>query len=159
RTDVAALIQSLESVLAEAETARRVEEEKARRQAKARRHEKKDRPDAAQKTEAVIAPVPRAAPGSGIAAWIASLPSETSWSIPLGVIGIFFLGWLLPSTLFAMRFAWGAWSLFYGIAGLAVVGVTFYRRRDVLGGAELALYWYAVISAVAIIVLSVVTSL
>jgi ElaB/YqjD/DUF883 family membrane-anchored ribosome-binding protein len=41
RADVGALIQSLESVLAESDAARRAEEEKARREAKARGREKK----------------------------------------------------------------------------------------------------------------------
>jgi hypothetical protein len=97
--------------------------------------------------------------GSGLAAWIGALPSEISWSIPLGVVGVFLLGWLLPGTLFSMRFAWGTWSLLYGIAGLVAVGATLYARRDLLGGAELAIYWYAVVSALAIIILSAVTLL
>ena len=159
RADVAALIQALEGVLAEADAARRAEEEKARREAKARRHEKKPPREDAQKTGAAVETVPRAEPGSGIAAWIAALPSEITWYIPLGVVGIFLVGWLLPGSLFSMRFAWGIWSLLYGIAGLVAVGVALYLRREVLGGAELALYWYAAVSSLAVIILSAVTSL
>jgi hypothetical protein len=161
RADVGALIQSLESVLAESDAARRAEEEKARREAKARGREKKAPRAVGEeaKTKARVETLPRPEPGSGLAAWIAALPSEISWSIPLGVVGVFLLGWLLPGTLFSMRFAWGTWSLLYGIAGLVAVGATLYARRDLLGGAELAIYWYAVVSALAIIILSAVTLL
>lgn len=161
RADVGALIQSLESVLAESDAARRAEEEKARREAKARGREKKAPRAVGEeaKTEAGVETLPRPEPGSGLAAWIAALPSEISWSIPLGLVGVFLLGWLLPGTLFSMRFAWGTWSLLYGIAGLVAVGATLYARRDLLGGAELAIYWYALVSALAIIILSAVTLL
>jgi TIR domain len=161
RADVAGLIEALESVLTEADAARRVEEEQARRAAKARGREKKAARAVGEdtKTETDVETVPRAEPGSGLAAWIAALPSEIAWSIPLGVVGVFLLGWLLPGTLFSMRFSWGTWSLLYGIAGLVAVGVTLYTRRDLLSGSELAVYWYAALSALAVIILSAVTSL
>ncbi len=161
RADVGALIQALEAVLAEADAARRAEEEQARREARTRRHEKKAPREVGErtKTEAAVETMPRAEPGNGLWAWIATLPSEISWSIPLGVVGVFLLGWLLPGTLFSMRFAWGTWSLLYGIAGLVAVAATLYIRRDLLGGAELAIYWYAAVSALAVTILSAVTLL
>jgi len=177
RADVAGLIQPLEEVLgeaaakreqeeklrakelAEADAARRLEEERTRRAAKARKKDKTDRLEPAPTTVTANATVARASSRDGIVAWIAGLPSEIAWSIPLGVAGIFLLGWLLPGNLFSMRFAWGVWSALYGIAGLPAAGVALYARRDLLGGAELALYWYAGISSMAIIVLSAVNAL
>ncbi len=159
KADTQGLIRSLESALAEAEASRRAEEEKARLEARARKYERKVVPEGASSADGEIDARPRPDPGSGIATWMAALPSETGWSIPLGVVGIFLLGWLLPATLFAMRFNWGLGSLLYGAAGFVAVAVALYIRRDLLGGAELALYWYAAVSALAILILSVATML
>jgi hypothetical protein len=159
RADTQSLIKSLERALAEAEASRRAEEKKARLEARARKYERKAVPEGTGTADGEFDARTRPGPASGIAAWLAALPSETGWSIPLGVVGIFLLGWLLPATLFAMRFNWGLGSLLYGAAGLVAVAVALYIRRDLLGGAELALYWYAAVSALAILILSVATIL
>lgn len=159
KADTQSLIRSLESALAEAEASRRAEEENARLDARARKYERKGGPEGTGTADGEIDARPRPDPGSGVAPWMAALPSETGWYIPLGVVGIFLLGWLLPATLFTMRFNWGLGSLLYGATGLVAVAVALYIRRDLLGGAELALYWYAAVSALTILILSLATML
>jgi hypothetical protein len=157
RADTQGLIKALEQVLTDAEAARRAEEEDARRAAEARakdeaerlrqeRHEARKRHEA--KPEAPVGKAARREPSSGVVGWIAGLPSEISWSVPMGVVAILLLGWLLPTRLFQSQLDLGSglWSLTYALTGLLAIGAMFYVRRNVLGGAELALYWFAAVS-------------
>jgi hypothetical protein len=61
------------------------------------------------------------------------------------------LGWVLPGQVFTLQgsVGWGVWSLLYAVAGVIVTGVIFILRRRVLGGTELALYWFALVSFLA----------
>lgn len=174
RADTQGLIKALEQVLTEADAARE-EEEASRLKAKAdekaatekdaleERRKQKQRDEVArqraakQKMEAVPG---SAAKPHGAIGWIAGLPSEISWHVSIGVVAVALLGWFLPGQFFLPQsgLGWGAWSLLYGLAGLIAVGVVFYVRRGVLGGAELALYWYASISFFALMAPSAVTA-
>lgn len=88
---------------------------------------------------------------SGLVSWIAGLPSEISWRVPIAVAAILLLGWVLPGQVFTLQgsVGWGVWSLLYAVAGVIVTGVIFILRRRVLGGTELALYWFALVSFLA----------
>jgi hypothetical protein len=156
RADAQDLIKSLQNVLTEAKTARRVEQ-KARRDAT---RLKPERPGAAP-LMAEVAPdeEPKHEPAPGVIGWVAGLPSGIAWYIPLGVIGVFLLGWLLPGTMFSIRLGWGILSLIYGMAGLVATGIAIHVRREAMGGAELAVYWYAAVSALAVVTVSVVAML
>jgi hypothetical protein len=89
-------------------------------------------------------------PSFGIVGWIVGLPSEDSRNIPLALIAVVLLGSILPAFLFAPTsqggMGWGPVALAYGVGGLVAIGVLFRMRRDVVGGAELALYWLATVS-------------
>ncbi|MGE5261695.1 MAG: TIR domain-containing protein [Actinomycetota bacterium] len=154
RADVVGLIKSLEQVLSEAEAARQAGEEEALREAKAKESEgaerlKQSRKARAAKLEARLFEAGSQAPSTGIASWIVGLPSEVSRDIPLALIGVVLLGSILPAFVFAPGALGGLNSslaaLIYGVAGLIAIGVLFRMRRDVMGGAELALYWLATI--------------
>jgi hypothetical protein len=169
RADTAGLIKSLESVLAEAEAARIAE-------AKAKKERRKTESQSARtrsirqevehqvkaETEPAILPEARdkrREPSSGIVGWIAGLPSEVSWAIPLVVMAVLFLGWLLPWPIFRAQLdlGQGLWPLLYAISGLLAGGFAVYVRRKAVGGAELAVYWFATISLLGIGVVSVLT--
>jgi hypothetical protein len=166
RADAAGLIKALEQMLLEADAARKAEEDSLRREAKeheraeaerlrrerreqSRGHTKLDEGASLQKPE------------SGLVNWIAGLPSEISWVIPFAVVAVALLGWFLPGLIFTPQggLGWGWLSLLYAFAGLIAVGVMFHVRRGVLSGAELAVYWYGLVSFCALIALSVVTAL
>jgi hypothetical protein len=53
----------------------------------------------------------------------------------------------------------GIWSLLYGLAGLTLVAVICFVRRKVLGGAELALYWLALVFSIGLIVFSLYSAM
>jgi hypothetical protein len=154
RADMQGLIKALEDVLAEADAARRAEQ-KARREA-ARLTPERPSPGPLM-AEVPPEEVAEREAAAGIASWIAGLPSGIAWYIPLGVIGVFLLGWLLPGTMFSIRLGWGIASLVYGIAGLIGTGAAIYIRRAAMGGGELAVYWYAGVSSLVVILGSVVT--
>ena len=48
----------------------------------------------------------------------------------------------------------GSVALLYGLAGIVAMGVAFYVRRSALGGAELALYWLALVRFIGLAVFS-----
>jgi hypothetical protein len=43
---------------------------------------------------------------------------------------------------------WGLVALLYGLAGFLAIGVIFHARRSAMGGAELALYWLALVCCI-----------
>jgi hypothetical protein len=159
RADVVGLIKSLEQVLSEAEASRQAGVEEEAREAKAEQKKdaerlKRERREQSQKAreaklEARAFEAASQAPSTGIASWIAGLPSEVSRDIPLALIGVVLLGSILPAFVFAPGALGGLNSslaaLIYGVAGLIAIGVLFRMRRDVMRGAELALYWLATI--------------
>jgi hypothetical protein len=131
RADTAGLIKSLEQVLSETEAGRKAEGDAVRRDAKARekaeaeRLRQERREQSRQRRDWKTDARPRNET-SGVVGWIAGLPSE----------------------------GWGIWSLLYGLAGLTLVAVICFVRRKVLGGAELALYWLALVFSIGLIVSS-----
>lgn len=54
----------------------------------------------------------------------------------------------------AGRLGVGDGALLYGLAGFVAIGIAFYMRRSVLGGAELALYWLALVRCIGLVVFS-----
>lgn len=153
RADVVGLIKSLEQVLSEAEAARQTGEEEALRQAKAKEKEdaerlKRERREQSRKAREArlearpVETTPRE-PSSGVVGWIVGLPSEISPGIPLALIGVVLLGSILPALMFMPTSQ--AVALAYGVGGLIAIGIVFRMRRDVMGGAELAIYWLATI--------------
>jgi ElaB/YqjD/DUF883 family membrane-anchored ribosome-binding protein len=154
RADAAGLIKSLEQVLKETEAERQASEEAARRDAKAREKEegerlRRERREQSRKEREVARRVETVsrAPSAGIAGWIAGLPSEVSRNIPLALIAVVALGSIIPALAFRPStqgdMNWSLGALIYGVVGLIAVGVVFRGRRNVMGGAELALYWLA----------------
>ena len=171
RADMAGLIKSLEQILAEIEAARQAEDEAARSEAKAKEKEeaerlRRERLEARKRREGKPAELSRAKteprePPLGVVSWIAGLPSEISWRVPIAMVVIGLLGWFLPGKIFMTRdgLGWGIWSLLYGLVGLIVVGAVFYVRRKSLAGAELALYWFAAMSFLACVSISIISAL
>jgi hypothetical protein len=161
------LIKSIEKVLAEAEECRRAEEEEIEREDRKRseadeQRRKQERAEERERLqEARDEKRKRTAEGGspGSAGWLAGLPSEISWLVPLGVVLVYLAGWFLPGVLTRHGFEWGSWAFAYGAVGLAGVLAAVYLRRHVLGGAELAVYWFAAVSFFAIAALSVISRL
>jgi hypothetical protein len=91
--------------------------------------------------------------------WIAGLPSEVSWNIPIAVVAILLVGWVLAGRMSMLNggLGWGLWPPLYAAVGLLVVGAALFLRRRTLGGAELALYWFAAATLYAIAAVSIVT--
>jgi len=157
RADMAGLIKSLEQILAQVEAARQADDEAARSEAKERedakrlRREKRDQPRKARETKVDARPAepgPRE-PSSGLVRWIAGLPSEVSGKIPIALVAVVLLGSIVPTVVFVSTsqdgVGWGPVALVYGLVGLVAIGVVFRMRRNVMGGAELALYWLATV--------------
>ena len=102
---MAGLIKLLEQVLSEAEAARKAEGDAVRRDAKARekaeaeRLRQEGREQSRQRREAKTDVRPRNETSS-VVGWIAGLPSEISWQIPLALVAIALLGWFLPGVAF-----------------------------------------------------------
>jgi len=171
RADMAGLIKSLEQILAEVGAARQAEDEAARSEAKAKEKEqaerlRRERLEARKRRERKPAEPSRAEterrePLLGIVSWIAGLPSEISWRVPVAGAAIVLLGWFLPGKLFMPQgsLGWGMYSLLYGISCLLLVGVIFYSRRKAVGGTELALYWLAAAGSLAAVTVSAVNLL
>ena len=166
RADMAGLVKSLEQVLSEAEAARKAEGDAVRRDAKARekaeaeRLRQEGREQSRKRREAKTDVRPRNETSS-VVGWIAGLPSEISWHIPLALVAIALLGWFLPGRFFTLTdgLGWGLWSLLYGLAGLTLVAVICFVRRKMLGGAELALYWLALVFSIGLIVFSLYSAM
>ena len=168
---MAGLIKSLEQILAEVEAARQAEDEAARSEAKAKEKEeaerlRRERLEARKRREGRPAEPSRAKteprePLLGVVSWIAGLPSEISWRVPVAGVAIVLLGWFLPGKLFMPQgsLGWGMYSLLYGISCLLLVGVIFYSRRKAVGGTELALYWLAAGGSLAAVTVSAVNLL
>ena len=94
----------------------------------------------------------------GLANWVAGLPSEISWNIPIAVVAILLVGWVLPGKMLRLGgLGWGPWSLLYAAAGLLAIGVMLFLRRKKLGAAELALHWFAAVMFYAVAALSILT--
>lgn len=113
RADTQSLIKALEQVLAETETARRAEGETARREAKAKEKAEaerlqKERLEARKRSKAKSR-----GERSGLVSWIAGLPSEISWLVPVAMVAILFVGWVLSGRMFMLNggLGWGLWSL------------------------------------------------
>jgi hypothetical protein len=168
RADAQGLIRALQDVLAELDAARKAESEEAQRQAKERERAEAERLRQERREQSRKrggTKLDERASGqqlrSGVVSWIAGLPSEISWLIPVAVVAVALLGWFLPGLIFTPQggLGWGWLSLLYAFAGLMAVGVMFRLRRGLLSGAELAVYWYGFVSFCALIALSVVTAL
>jgi len=180
RADTQGLIKALEHVIAEADVARRADEERAQRDAEAeaeRRKRKRPQSDRVLdirreaeekvKTEDERRRTERdelrdetqpQKTKSGVVSRLAGLPSEISWHVPIGVVLVYVLGWFVPGLIVAMtNLGWGLASLFYALAGLLAVVVAIYLRRNVFGGAELAVWWFAAVSFFALGALSLIT--
>ena len=169
RADTQSLVKALEKVLAETEAARRDEAEHARRAEKARakdeaerlRRERREQSRKVQGEKIDARPrgetTPQARP-RGVMSFIAGLPSDADWRIPIAATALVLLGWTLPGYVFMPPehggLGWGTVALLYGLAGLVAIGVAFYVRRSALGGAELALYWLALVRFIGLAVFS-----
>ena len=114
RADMAGLVKSLEQVLSETEAARKAEGDAVRRDAKARekaeaeRLRQEGREQSRKRREAKTDVRPRNETSS-VVGWIAGLPSEISWHIPLALVAIALLGWFLPGRFFTLTdgLGWG----------------------------------------------------
>jgi hypothetical protein len=75
-------------------------------------------------------------------------------------VAVTFLGWIMPGRVFVPveqgGFGWGPLSLVYGIGGVLAVGLLLRLRRQVMDGAEFALYWLALLCFLVLVVLSLV---
>ena len=170
RADTTGLIKSLGQVLAGAEAARQAEEDErlqiAEAEAKAETERRKQESQSArtrrirrQAEEEATAEAerqrsaraerdrtqPQAKPNR-LVGWIAGLPSEISWGVPVVVAAILVVGWVLPRRMFLLQGSWSLWLPLYIVVCLLAVGAVLFLRRRTLGGAELALYWFAAIS-------------
>jgi hypothetical protein len=158
RADTQGLIKALEDVLAESEAKRNAESEEARRKAEALEKAEAERLRqermAARKLRAArpdpLGGETRHPPTfTGVVRAIAELPSEINWSIPIALVALAFLAWIMPFRVFMSveqgGFGWGLSSLVYGVGGLLALGVLLRLRREAMGGAELALYWFALV--------------
>jgi hypothetical protein len=169
RADAASLIKALEDVLAELEAKRQAESEEAQRKAEAREKAEAER----LRRERMEARKLRAArPDTlgvetrhppnlvGVVRGIAELPSEINWSIPIALVAVTFLGWIMPGRVFTPveqgGFGWGLLSLVYGVGGVLALGVLLRLRREAMGGAELALYWLALLCFLGLVIYSLV---
>jgi hypothetical protein len=158
RADTAGLIKALEDVLAELDAARKAESEEAQLKAEAREKAEAERLRQerleARKLRAATpdmhgAETRHPASFTGVLRAIAELPSGINWSIPIALLALTFLGWSMPFRVFKPveqgGFGWGLSSLVYGVGGLMALGVLLRLRRQAMGGAELALYWFALV--------------
>lgn len=160
RAETQSLIKALEKVLTETETARRDEAEHARRAERARakdeaerlRRERREGFRTVQAEKIDARPRGETTPKArsrGVVSFIAGLPSNADWRIPITATALLLLGWILPGYVFMSPeqggLGWGTVALLYGLAGFVAIGVAFYVRRSALGGAELALYWLALV--------------
>jgi hypothetical protein len=148
RADMQGFIKALEGVLAESDATRRAEQDAARRKAKEQEKAEAERLRQERREQSSKRNAKPAGERTGLVNWIAGLPSEINWLIPIAVVAILFLGWFLPAVEFEASHQGMSWiplAVLYGLAGLLAVGLVFQARRSVMGGAELALYWFACI--------------
>jgi hypothetical protein len=159
RADTQGLIKALEAVLNEAEAARRAEGEASRREAKAKEKAEAERLRQERREQSRKRTTKPSGEHTRLASWIAGLPSEISWHVPIAVMAILLVGWVLSGRMFMLNggLGWGLWSLLYVAVGLLAVGAVLFLRRKTLGGAELALYWFAASTLYAIAAVSIVT--
>jgi len=132
RAETQSLIKALEKVLAETETARRDQAEHALRAEKARakdeaerlRRERREESRTVQAEKIDARPrgetIPRAH-SRGAVRFIAGLPSNANWRIPIAATALLLLGWILPGYVFMPPeqggLEWGTVALLYGLAG------------------------------------------
>jgi hypothetical protein len=158
RADMQGLIRALEDVLAELEARRQAESEETQRKAEAREKAeaerlRRERMEARKlrvaRPDTLGGETRHPASLTGVVRGIAELPSEINWSIPIALVALTFLGWIMPFRVFMPveqgGFGWGLSSLVYGVGGLMALGVLLRLRRQAMGGAELALYWFALV--------------
>ncbi len=162
RADTAGLIKSLEQVLSETEAARKAEGDAIRRDAKAKEKSEAER---LQKERLEQSRQRKAKPLGeriGLVRWIAGLPSEINWKIPIALVALALLVWILPGRAFIPSaqggLGWVPVALMYGLVGLLAIGVVFRARQNVMDGAELALHWFALVCFSNVVVLSFATA-
>lgn len=139
RADTAGLIKSLEQVLSETEAGRKADgdavlrDAKAREKAEAERLRQERREQSRKRREGKTDARPRNEI-IGVVGWIAGLPSEINWHIPIALAAIVLLGCILPGRAFTpsdqVGFSWGVISLAYGLVSLLAIGVVFNARRS-----------------------------
>jgi hypothetical protein len=79
----------------------REDERLRQKKADGRRREQEKRPDEKHKR------TPEGA-SRGFVAWLAGLPSEISWLVPIGVVLVYVLGWFVPGLIFTpTTLGWG----------------------------------------------------
>lgn len=147
RADTQGLIKALEDVLSEAEAARKAEDDAGRRKAKEQEKAEAERLRQERREQSRQRKAKPPGERTRLVRWIAWLPSEINWQIPIALVAIALLGWIMPWRVLALQwqggFDWRPVALVYGLVGLLAVGVGLRARRSVMGGAELALYWFA----------------
>ena len=158
RADMAGLIKSLEQVLSETEAARKAEGDAVRRDAKAREKAEAERQQQEGREQSRQRKAKPLGERTGLVRWIAGLPSEINWKIPIALVALALLGWILPGLAFIPSaqggLGWVPVALMYGLVGLLAIGVVFRARRNVMDGAELALHWFALVCFSNVVVLS-----
>jgi hypothetical protein len=158
RADTQGLIEALEDVLSEAEAARKAEDDAGRRKAKEQEKAEAERLRQERREQSRQRKAKLPGERTGLVRWIAGLPSEISWPIPIALVAIALLGWFLPGQAFLPSeqggVGWVPVALMYGLVGLLAIGVVFSARRSVMSGAELALYWFALVCFSNAVVLS-----
>jgi len=149
-------------VLSETEAARKAEGDAIRRDAKAKEKSEAER---LQKERLEQSRQRKAKPLGeriGLVRWIAGLPSEINWKIPIALVALALLGWILPGRAFIPSaqggLGWVPVALMYGLVGLLAIGVVFRARQNVMDGAELALHWFALVCFSNVVVLSFATA-
>ncbi|MGH6832958.1 MAG: hypothetical protein ACRECM_08055, partial [Methyloceanibacter sp.] len=162
RADTQGLIKALEGVLSEAEAARKAEDDAGRRKAKEQEKAEAERLRQERREQSRQRKAKPLGERTGLVRWIAGLPSEINWQIPIALVAIALLGWILPGRAFIPSaqggLGWVPVALMYGLVGLLAIAVVFRARRNVMDGAELALHWFALVCFSNAVVLSFATA-
>ena len=95
RTDTQALIKALEQALAETQAARRTDGETAAREAKARQKAEAERLRQDRREQSRERKTKLLGKRTALVSWIAALPLEISWRVPIGVVAVLLRGWLM----------------------------------------------------------------
>jgi hypothetical protein len=103
RADTQGLIKALEAVLNEAEGAQRAEGEASRREAKAKEKAEAERLRQERREQSRKRTIKPPGERTGLASWIAGLPSEISWHVPIAVVAILLVGWVLSGRMFMLN--------------------------------------------------------